>query len=265
MENRAEILFDEGIDSYEAEDFETAEAKFIEALAFDPLSEEIKYNLALIYLETKKYDHCNKLISQIRELDCGEIIDELEKVDTEDHYSIPESIPDTCKTCFYLTRDSIINELAGFCTFYHLDVKLNDRCHVYQLAEEGKISMEEIKQNLNKSNKESALTYKEQLDDESLPEILNCDSCGAEIKLTESERQHRVFQCSSCGTEVNIAEEVRRLEKSFNEKEDSELFEILIEAQDFRTEYLYAARKEIKKRAIDLKNNKEFLSMLSER
>ena len=264
MENRAEILFNEGIDSYEAEDFETAEAKFIEALAFDPLSEEIKYNLALIYLETKKYDRCNKLISQIRELDCGEIIDELEKVDTEEHYSIPESIPNVCAKCSYFTQDSIINEFAGFCTFYHIDVKVSDRCHVYRLADEGKVTQEEIQQNLNKSSKEKARSMMKELDDESLPEILNCDSCGAEIKLTESERQNKEFQCPSCGIKVSISREITNLEKEFSKKEDSELFEILIETQDFRTEYLYAVRKEIKKRAIDLATNEEFLTLLSE-
>ena len=265
MQDRAEILFDEGITAYEQEDFETAEAKFMEALEYDPLSEEIKYNLALVYLEMKKYDRCNKVIAQIRELDCGEIIDELEKVDTEEHYSIPESIPDVCAKCFYFTQDSIINEEAGFCTFYHIDVKVNAQCHVFQLAEEGKVSLEEVRANLHKSSKESALLFMEKLDDTLLPESVNCDYCNAEITLNESERQNGKFECAACGTQFDIKDAVSRLEKDFNEKEDSELFEILIEAQDFRTEYLYAARKEIKKRAIDLKSSEEFLSMLSER
>ncbi len=264
MKNKAEQLFDEGLSFYEQGNFENAEAKFIEALEFDPLSEEIKYNLALIYLETKKYDLCNKLISRIRDIDCGEIIDELEKVDTEEHYSIPESIANICSQCFYFSQDSFIKETSGFCTFYHLDVKVNGRCYAYQLAEEGKVSIDEINQNLNKSNKESSIVYKEQLDDESLPQKLICDYCNANIKLSESEQLNRTFQCSECGKRVNISEEVRLLEKSFIEKTDSELFEILINHQDFKTEYLYAARKEIKKRAIDLATNEEFLTMLSE-
>jgi tetratricopeptide (TPR) repeat protein len=263
MQDRAEIIFDEGITAYEQEDFETAEAKFIEALGYDPLSEEIKYNLALVYLEMKKYDRCNKLIAQIRELDCGEIIDELEKVDTEEHYSIPESIPDVCAKCFYFTQDSIINEEAGFCSFYHVDVKLNARCYAFQLAEEGKVSLEDITANLHKRSKENALLIMQQLDDTLLPQTINCDYCGAEITLNESERQNGKFECTACRTQFDIKEAVSRLEKEFTQKEDGELFEILIEAQDFRTEYLYAARKEIKKRAIDLKNNEEFLSMLN--
>ncbi len=265
MQNIAETLFDEGVTAYENEDLETAETKFLEALDYDPLSEEIKYNLALVYLEMKKYDRCNKLIAQIRELDCTEIIDELEKVDTEEHYSIPESIPPVCAKCSYFTQDSIINEFAGFCTFYHIDVKVSDRCHVYRLADEGKVTQEEIQQNLNKSSKEKARQIMKELDDTRLPQTILCDSCGVEIKLEERERESDKFSCPSCETSFDIKKAVSAIEKEFSGKDDSELFEILLEAQDFRTEYLYAARKEIKKRALDLENIEEFLSMISER
>ncbi len=265
MENKAEILFDEGVEAYEQQNFETAESKFLEALEHNPLSEEIKYNLALVYLEMKQYDRCNKLIAQIRELDCSEIIDELEKVDTEEHYDIPESIPAACAYCFYFTQDSLINEKAGFCSFYHSDVKADAACYAFQLLEEGKISPEEIKEHLHKSSKESAVIYSQQLDDILLPELIHCDHCGIEIRLEEKQRENGHFTCPSCDTVFDIRKAVENLEKEFSIKDENELFEILLDAQDFRTEYLYAARKEIKKRAIDLADSEEFISMLSAR
>jgi DNA-directed RNA polymerase subunit M/transcription elongation factor TFIIS len=262
MENRAEILFDEGISAYEDENLEMAESKFIEALEINPLSEEIKYNLALVYLETKQYDLCNRLIAGIYELDCGEIIDELEKADTDEPVSIPESIPNRCANCFYFTQDSLINEIAGFCTFYHIDVKSSASCHVYKLVDEGKVTIEEIKENLNKSSKENAVAYMEQLNEQKLMDNVFCDSCGAAIKLNNDERENMIFHCSSCKTTFNIKKAMADLEENFKSKKNDELFEILIDSQDFRIEYLFAAREEIKKRTIDLKNDEEFLNRL---
>jgi tetratricopeptide (TPR) repeat protein len=264
MENRLETLFDEGIHAYEKEDFETAESKFLEALQIDPFAEEIRYNLALVYFETKQYDLCNKLIAQIRELDCSEIIDELEKVDTEERYSIPESIPKNCAKCVHFTQDSLTDKRSGYCGFYHINVNMDDHCYAHRLAEEGKIDSEEINRNLFKIGKTSAAAYMEQLDTEDLPEIVFCDSCEAEIKLTPEERKTRIFKCASCGAVFNIGEAVKNLEKEFSLKPDEELFEILLNAGDFRIEYLYAARKELKKRNIDLRTNKEFLNHLGE-
>ena len=263
MENQAEILFEEGVTAYEQEDLESAETQFLLALDLDPLSEEIKYNLALVYLETKKYHLCNKLIAGIRELDCSEIIDELEKVDTTENYTIPESIPNICAGCFHFKQDSITNTKSGFCSFYHLDVKVNSPCHAFQLADEGKISIADIKENLNKNSIANAHTFMEQLNNESLPEKLLCNYCNTEINLTETERQNRIFQCPSCKKQVNIAQKVINLEKEFKNKDNSELFEIIIEADDFMTEYLYAVRKEIKNRNIDLTKDEEFLDRLN--
>ena len=83
MQNEMDKLFEEGVNLYEQSKMDEAETKFLEALQIDSSSEEIKYNLALVYLEKKEYNKTNFLISQIKEFDCDEIIDELEKVDIE--------------------------------------------------------------------------------------------------------------------------------------------------------------------------------------
>ena len=81
MQNEIEKLFDEGVNLYEQGRMDEAEIKLLEALKHDASSDEIKYNLALVYLEKKEYNNTNLLISQIKEIDCDEIVDELEKVD----------------------------------------------------------------------------------------------------------------------------------------------------------------------------------------
>ncbi len=80
MQNEIDILFNEGTDLYEQNKMDEAEAKFIQALNLDPTSDEIKYNLALVYLEKKEYFKTNQVVARINEIDCDEIINELEKV-----------------------------------------------------------------------------------------------------------------------------------------------------------------------------------------
>ena len=74
-----ESLFNEGVKLYEQRQFNEAEIKLKEALEIVPSSEDILYNLALIYLEQKKYDLVWETIGKIEKIDCQEIIDELEK------------------------------------------------------------------------------------------------------------------------------------------------------------------------------------------
>ena len=74
--------FNEGVALYEKEKFDLAEKKLKIALENDPTSENIKYNLALVYFEQKKYDESLKLIKEIEDsnVDCSELIAELNKV-----------------------------------------------------------------------------------------------------------------------------------------------------------------------------------------
>jgi tetratricopeptide (TPR) repeat protein len=89
MQNEIDKLFEEGVYLYEQGKMDDAETKFLEALRLDNSSDDIKYNLALVYLEKKEYNKTNFLISQIKEIDCDEILDELEKVDFEVQHENP--------------------------------------------------------------------------------------------------------------------------------------------------------------------------------
>lgn len=92
MHDEVNKLFEEGVYFYEQEKFDEAESKFIEALKYNPNSDEIKYNLALVYLEKKEYFKTNQIIAHIKEIDCDEIINELEKVDFDFEQNNPDKI-----------------------------------------------------------------------------------------------------------------------------------------------------------------------------
>ena len=213
MQNEIDILFDEGVNLYEQGKMDDAESKFLEALQIDSSSDEIKYNLALVYLEKKEYAKTNFLISQIKEFDCDEIIDELEKVDIEVGYENP--------------FDAIIPDKSDF---------MNQQIEHYIDA----------------------------LNDEYLPKIINCEFCDAEMGLSETERQNKYYRCTQCKNESNIREKERSLENVFNNKPDTELFEILIDSRNFRIEFALSAKREIKRRNINLFENDEFKSILVE-
>jgi tetratricopeptide (TPR) repeat protein len=74
-----EILFDKGVELYESERFQEAEKKLRQALYLAPKSEDIMYNLALVYLHQEKYGKVSNLIQKIENLDCHEIIEEMQK------------------------------------------------------------------------------------------------------------------------------------------------------------------------------------------
>jgi hypothetical protein len=212
MDNDVEKLFEDGVNYYEQSKMDKAEHKFLEALQMDSSSDEIKYNLALVYLEKKDYSKTNFLISQIREFDCDEIIDELEKLEID------------------IGHDNPINDLS------------TDKSSL-------------IKQYIE--------DFVDQLNDEFLPKSINCEFCDSEIKLSEIERQNRYYNCPLCKNESNVREKERAIENDFKNKPDTELFEMLIESQNFRLEYSLAAKKEIKRRNIDLANNEDFKYVLN--
>jgi len=211
MQNEMDKLFEEGVNFYEQSRMDEAETKFLEALQIDSSSEEIKYNLALVYLEKKEYNKTNLLISQIKEIDCDEIVDELEKVDFD-----------------------FQNET--------------------QTAS--------IVQSINNSLEDKIKLYIESLNDEYLPKIISCEFCDSEIELSEIERQNKYYLCPECNNQTNVREKERALENGFRDKPDSELFEILIESNNFKLQYIFAAKKEIKRRNINLAENEDFKSLL---
>ena len=80
--NGSEELFSKGVKLYEQLKFDKAEVAFKQALEKDPESEDIFYNLALVYLEQKKYNKAWEYVEKLKErnVDCSEIIKELKKV-----------------------------------------------------------------------------------------------------------------------------------------------------------------------------------------
>jgi len=213
MLNEIDKLFDEGVNLYEQGEMDEAETKFLEALKIDSSSDDIKYNLALVYLEKKEYSKTNYLISHIKDIDCDEIIDELEKVEFEGGQKNPLESQSISKS------ENIIKHINYF---------------------------------------------KEILNEEYLPKSINCEFCDAELDLSELERQNKCYICPKCKKQSNLREKERDLENEFKNKADNELYEILIEWQNFKSEFVLAAKREIKRRNIQLNDNEEFLSILEE-
>lgn len=75
----ADSLLDEGVKLYNQKKFREAEIRYKEALKILPSSETLMYNLALVYLEQKKYTLSWELVNKIKDLDCRDIIAELKK------------------------------------------------------------------------------------------------------------------------------------------------------------------------------------------
>lgn len=78
-EQLVEALFKEGTNLYENRKFDKAEKKLKSALKLDPSSEDIMYNLALVYLELGKHDQAQDLINKIKYTNCDDIIAVLKK------------------------------------------------------------------------------------------------------------------------------------------------------------------------------------------
>lgn len=67
---------------YEQQNFDEAEKIFKKGLEAHPNSELLMYNLALVYFEQKKYSLSWKLASQIKEIDCKDLLKKLKKAPT---------------------------------------------------------------------------------------------------------------------------------------------------------------------------------------
>jgi tetratricopeptide (TPR) repeat protein len=98
-------LFNEGTELFEREEFPLAEAKFQEALFLLPESQEILYNLVLVYTAQKKLDLANKYLEQVDLDDRMELAKEIKKVEN----SLHEDYCPICKN--YKEADGICYEL----------------------------------------------------------------------------------------------------------------------------------------------------------
>ena len=263
MQTEFDKIFEEGISAYENGDMDTAEQKFLSALQFSPASDEIKYNLALVYLEKKEYRKADRLAANIHEIDCSEILDELEKQGYDSQAEIPDKIPPRCGHCGYFNLVSLVREDSGFCSFYNIHTNSNSRCHAFKLAEADIISMEIIEAMLDKSINEQINALAASLDDEYLPEHIFCDHCSETITLNETSRMTQKYTCPVCGSAVDVRNEISGLDKEFRNKNEHDLFLILLNPSDFKNAYPLAARKEIKRRAIDLQNNSALVELIS--
>lgn len=259
---KSELLFSEGVELYEQEKVSEAEEKFIQALEIQPDSEEIMYNLALVYFEQKKYDLSFALADRIQHLDCSELFDALDEAGFQPHYPIPEDIPEVCSSCEHFRPGSVIRDEGGFCLFYQQHVQTQGTCLVYVLLDEGKVSQEEIDQNKNKRRDALIKYYMDSLNEESLQEEMICEKCSSVVTLSLSERNEKRFTCSNCSFLNDLNSKIEALSETMKNKNDEDLFLILLQSGDFQPEFLYASRKEIIRRGINLSDNKPFIQMI---
>ncbi len=258
----SENLFSEGVELYEQEKVTEAELKFKEALELQPDSEEITYNLALVYFEQKKYDLSFALADRIHHLDCSELLEALDEAGFEPQYPIPDDIPELCSSCEHFRPGSMIRDDGGFCLFYQQHVHTNASCLVYVLVDEGKVSLDDIEKNRNKRRDALIQSYVDSLNEQTLPEKLNCENCGTLITLSLSERNEKRFTCGNCSKINDLNSKIESLSPAMKNKADVELFTILAQSTDFQPEYLLAARKEIVRRNINLSENENFVQMI---
>lgn len=106
---QATELFNEGTRLYESGDFINAEKKLKQALDVFPNSDNVLYNLALTYFELGKINHASKTAKRIKDIDCSELLQLIEK--HEKPYN---------KFCFKCT--SFENNI-GVCNTLHFNVK----------------------------------------------------------------------------------------------------------------------------------------------
>lgn len=260
----SEKLFNEGVELYEQEKISEAEQKFLAALELQPASEEILYNLALVYFEQKKYDLCWNIADRIHHIDCTELFKALEDAGYEPHYEIPEDIPETCAECMHFRSGSMLRDEGGFCSFFHMHVDSLSRCYVYRLVDEGKVAVESIQQNQNKRLNNALCLYAESLLDELLPESVTCENCATKNKLSQTDRITKQFTCQNCASLNDIHTKINEQQEKLCNFIDQDLFDILIFPDEYKPEFLLAARKEINRRNLNLETNEQFKQFLKQ-
>lgn len=105
-------LFREGVELYEKREFKQAEKVFNQVSMLLPESEEVLYNLALVYAEQKKLGKARELVHQIEHVDCTALNELLDQYETE-----PLPIDKYCRQC---QNFEVANNV---CSTLHFNVK----------------------------------------------------------------------------------------------------------------------------------------------
>jgi len=101
-------LFNEGTELFENEEYLLAEAKFQEALSFLPDSQEILYNLVLVFIAQKKIDLATKYVERINFDDRMELLKEIQKVENslyEDYCPVCKNYNEADGICYQLKEN----------------------------------------------------------------------------------------------------------------------------------------------------------------
>lgn len=265
LEKQAEQLFEEGTALYEQEKPQAAEEKFEQALKLTPKAEEIRYNLALAQFEQGKYEASYQNAARIFSLDCTELLEALDAAGYKPQVEIPDEIPDHCELCAHFATASSIRDAGGFCQFYETFVPGKARCLVWQMAEEGTVDAAEIEARHEAAQAALRQKFEEVLKDDWLPELVECTACGSETGLSDSERQLKRFTCKSCKKEIDVQAASTKLDGEIQKLSDAELLEIILSEDAFRIEYLYAAKRELRNRSLNILDFPEMLPLLARR
>jgi|GEM_PF-2276928 len=257
-----ETLFDQAVTLHENEQYTDAEKKYLEALALDPSSEDIKYNLALVYFSMEDYESVIKLVNEIKTLDCSELIAELEKLATDLPVEVPESIPDACAECPYFTMTTIRKKSRGHCAFYQIDCVPEARCHAWHLAEEGILNADALEARRNLHLAEALETLQQNLNDATLPAHVQCTHCGADLNLNETEQQARRYTCPQCKKVSEIGQHANALAPQMQQEADDVLFDMVICPEDFQHAFVLAAKTELLHRHGNAKTSETLLALL---
>ncbi|MCK5145916.1 tetratricopeptide repeat protein [bacterium] len=259
-----DTFFNEGVDLYEQKQFKEAEEKFMHALEIDPNSDDVKYNLALVYFATERYDMCVRFIQHIHDVDCSELITELEKVHADTAPDLPELIPQVCDDCPHYHPNEMLKEKPGHCLFYGIARSAQASCFAFELVQEGQISLKEVES--RKGNPYQAVIdpYTEQLRDEYLPEKFICQYCSIQVALSETEQQSKRFICPECKKANEVGQDIKELDGVLINESDDALFMKLLSPNHYQYVFVQAAKKEILRRGIDLGQSEKFLSMLKD-
>lgn len=87
-----------------------------------------------------------------------------------------------------------------------------------------------------------------------LPEALPCPHCNVDVKLAGTERASFNFDCPQCGASDDIAIKIDNIRGKISEQTDEELMQVLLAQEDYLIETVIAAKQEIVKRGLDIKN-----------
>lgn len=260
--SHTEVLFDRAVALHENEQYQDAKKMYLQALALDPASEDIKYNLALVYFSLEDYESVIKLIQEIKEIDCSEIIAELENLATDLPVDIPESIPDACAECPYFTMTTMRKKSRGHCAFYQIDCVPEARCHAWDLADEGVLDTDALESRRNLHLADALEALQNNLNDQTLPPHVQCAHCGADLSLSETEQQTRRYTCPQCKKVAEIGQDAKALSAQIHDESDEVLFDMVTRPDQFQDAFVLAAKAELLHRHGEVKTSETLLALL---